>query len=502
MGKELQLLMEGFDTSFVPRVLAVKQGKKVCFLKGKPDQLTESLAGDCELVESVDSLELVERQNGTRVVKNGNWFFEGVFQRSDVKNANGRTYPRKIWERYVADESSDVQKSVKGRAMTGHNEHPQDGRSDINKLSIVTTNLKLKEDGIVYGRGEILNTEPGLVLQELSMRNIPWGVSSRGRGNVNSEGVVEADTFALNTFDAVHSPSTPGAFPKAFQQQTDDGAAGKNESVTDPSDEQVKTYVTEVEGMLARVDEADTDLILKLISRYGNPPSAAPAKPLHAEVERVRNAVVDKLAAQIGERQAELISESATSDEAASRIAALVQDVETQQRLVDVANTEIARSKRVIESLTAKVDKLSQQVAEGDKATVALQSLNEETSKLRKQLAAAQAALADRTATRVESAVQTTLRGHIKKNPALAVHESLLARCSTLRELEESVKALTQPPASNEGLSGAAMRLVPQGAAVANLQLSESQVDESTDTTPHRGADVASRMIHRQKQAN
>jgi len=51
---------------------------------------------------------------------------EGVLQRSDVKNANGRIYPRSLWERTLA-EGSPVMKKVQERGMMGHLEHPKDG---------------------------------------------------------------------------------------------------------------------------------------------------------------------------------------------------------------------------------------------------------------------------------------------------------------------------------------------------------------------------------------
>ncbi len=102
---------------------------------------------------------------------------EGVLQRSDVKNANGRIYPRSLWERTLA-EGSPVMKKVQERGMMGHLEHPKDGVTKLSEVSHLVTSLKLKENGDVVGR---------------------IGISSRGSGTVGAGGRVNED-YRLETF--------------------------------------------------------------------------------------------------------------------------------------------------------------------------------------------------------------------------------------------------------------------------------------------------------------
>lgn len=192
-------------------------GGKVWFAKGKPHPGLDESLGPITLVETYDQLDLEERKlpdgSSAKLPKNGRWFVEGPFQRSDVKNANKRVYPRAIWERLIADSNSYVQQTIKARGMLGHLEHPSDGRTDGSKGALVVTKAILQKDGVVWGEAELLDTPSGLILQEYTRKNVRWGVSSRGNGQVKDDGTVEAEGFMLETWDAVMKPSVPGAYP-------------------------------------------------------------------------------------------------------------------------------------------------------------------------------------------------------------------------------------------------------------------------------------------------
>lgn len=174
------------------------------------------LAEAVQLVERYEDLDLEERTLSTgavvRLPKGGKWIVEGPAQRSDVKNANQRIYPRKIWEKLIGDPKSYVQESIRARAMIGHLEHPKDGRTDLGESAILTVSAELREDGTVWNRFEILETPKGLILQELTAKGVRWGVSSRGNGSVDDTGKVNEADYTMKTWDAVAAPSTPGAF--------------------------------------------------------------------------------------------------------------------------------------------------------------------------------------------------------------------------------------------------------------------------------------------------
>jgi hypothetical protein len=140
-----------------------------------------------------------------------NLVVQGVIQRADAKNQNGRIYPKNILER-------EVEKYIDGpvaenRAL-GELDHPE---SMVINLKNVSHNIKqLWWDGDdLMGKVEVLPTPSGNILKELFLNKITVGISSRGMGSVQplGEGTVEVqDDFELLCWDFVSTPSTQGAF--------------------------------------------------------------------------------------------------------------------------------------------------------------------------------------------------------------------------------------------------------------------------------------------------
>lgn len=140
-----------------------------------------------------------------------NLIVEGVVQRADSKNQNGRVYPKEILERVVADY---IATSIAENRALGELDHPE---SAVINLKNVSHNIKqLWWDGDdLMGKIEILPTPSGNILRELFANKITVGISSRGMGSVQSlgEGTVEVqDDFELLCWDFVSTPSTQGAF--------------------------------------------------------------------------------------------------------------------------------------------------------------------------------------------------------------------------------------------------------------------------------------------------
>ncbi len=142
-----------------------------------------------------------------------NLVVEGLVQRANAKNQNGRVYPREVLLR-------EVDKYIKGpiaenRAL-GELDHPES--SVINLKNACHNILDLWWDGDdLVGKIEVLPTPSGNILKELFLNNITVGISSRGMGSVQplGEGTVEVqDDFELLCWDFVSTPSTYGAFMK------------------------------------------------------------------------------------------------------------------------------------------------------------------------------------------------------------------------------------------------------------------------------------------------
>jgi len=137
-----------------------------------------------------------------------NLIVEGIVQRADAKNENGRVYPKAILHR-------EVEKYIAG-PIAQELDHPE---SSVISLKNVCHNIKqLRWEGDdLFGRIEILNTPSGNILRDLILNNITVGISSRGMGSVKQlgESTVEVqDDFDLVCWDFVSTPSTHGAYMK------------------------------------------------------------------------------------------------------------------------------------------------------------------------------------------------------------------------------------------------------------------------------------------------
>ena len=144
---------------------------------------------------------------------NKNMVVEGVVQRAEEFNHNGRRYPFEILKREV---DKYIEGTIKENRALGELDHPE---SSVINLKNASHNIKkLYWDGNdLMGRIEILPTPSGNILKELFNNDITVGISSRGMGSVSplGEGRVEVeDDFELLCWDFVSTPSTHGAFVK------------------------------------------------------------------------------------------------------------------------------------------------------------------------------------------------------------------------------------------------------------------------------------------------
>jgi hypothetical protein len=147
----------------------------------------------------------------------GRLIVNGVLQRANAKNQNGRVYPRDTLMR-EAENYSKVQ--IRERRALGELDHPDSSVVNLNNVSHNVMEMHWKGDDLV-GTVEVLGTPAGNILKELFKSGIKLGISSRGLGSVEELG--EADDkgnqtvavqpdFELIAFDFVSNPSTHGAF--------------------------------------------------------------------------------------------------------------------------------------------------------------------------------------------------------------------------------------------------------------------------------------------------
>ena len=148
-----------------------------------------------------------------------NHVIEGVFAQADMKNRNGRIYPKGIMEAAV-NKYNDVQVS-KGRAV-GELNHPEGPTVNLDKVSHKIDELKF-EGNDVMGKATVLDTPMGMIVQGLLDGGVQLGVSTRGMGSLMQQNgaMYVKDDFMLNAIDIVQDPSAPSAFVNGVMEGVD-----------------------------------------------------------------------------------------------------------------------------------------------------------------------------------------------------------------------------------------------------------------------------------------
>ena len=146
-----------------------------------------------------------------------NVFIEGVFLQSDLKNKNGRIYPREIMQREVA---RYVKENIKTKRAYGELGHPDGPTVNLDRVSHMITSLR--EDGNNYiGRAKVMDTPMGKIVKELISEGAQLGVSSRGLGSLkerNGINEVQDDFMLATAADIVADPSAPDAFVNGIME--------------------------------------------------------------------------------------------------------------------------------------------------------------------------------------------------------------------------------------------------------------------------------------------
>lgn len=146
-----------------------------------------------------------------------NFFIEGVFLQSEIKNRNGRVYPKNIMDKEV---NRYIKEAVNNGNAYGELGHP--AGPTINPDRISHRIVSLKEDGNNYiGKALINNNPMGMIARGLMEGGGKLAVSSRGLGSLKSVGGVMqvCEDFMLATAaDIVINPSAPDAFVNGIME--------------------------------------------------------------------------------------------------------------------------------------------------------------------------------------------------------------------------------------------------------------------------------------------
>jgi hypothetical protein len=157
---------------------------------------------------------IVEEAKGT---KEKSYFIEGVFLQSNLKNRNGRMYPREIMEKEVNRYNKEY--ITKNRAF-GELGHPDSPTINLDRVSHMIKSLKLDGNNWV-GKAKIMDTPYGKIVKSLIDEGAQLGVSSRGMGSLvqkNGVNLVQDDFMLATAADIVADPSAPDAFVEGVME--------------------------------------------------------------------------------------------------------------------------------------------------------------------------------------------------------------------------------------------------------------------------------------------
>jgi hypothetical protein len=168
-----------------------------------------------QLLVEYTTFEVTPQQVNESLSKNGGRLIvNGVLQRAESKNQNGRIYPK---ETLMREAKTYANTFIKERRALGELDHPDSSVVNLQNASHNVLDMSWKGDDLC-GTVEVLSTPSGNILKELFKSGIRLGISSRGMGSVKeimgeAEETLEVQPdFELIAFDFVSNPSTQGAF--------------------------------------------------------------------------------------------------------------------------------------------------------------------------------------------------------------------------------------------------------------------------------------------------
>ncbi len=145
--------------------------------------------------------------------KTPNFYIEGVFMQSDVKNQNNRIYPQRILAEQVNNYNTEF---VDTNRALGELDHPPTPVVNLQKVSHVIEELKYINKTDVYGRARLIDTPMGNIGKAFIRENIRMGISSRALGTVK-DCIVESN-MKLIAADIVADPSAKVALVNGIME--------------------------------------------------------------------------------------------------------------------------------------------------------------------------------------------------------------------------------------------------------------------------------------------
>ena len=165
------------------------------------------------ITESIDAEYIVEEKNGKKDYK-----IRGIFLQSEIKNRNGRVYPKETLAKEVSRYNREF---VEQKRAFGELGHPDGPTVNLERVSHMITNLYPDGNNFI-GEAKIMDTPYGKIVKNLIDEGAKLGVSSRGMGSLQrgrgGEAMVGKDFYLATAADIVADPSAPDAFVEGIME--------------------------------------------------------------------------------------------------------------------------------------------------------------------------------------------------------------------------------------------------------------------------------------------
>lgn len=386
---------------------------------------------------------------------------DGVIGRADEKNANGRIYTRKLWEKILS--SPSLQETIRERGMVGEVDHPKDSELKLEKASHVWTSMSLQENGEIHGTFEVLPTEKGRHLESLIRSRIRIGASTRGEGTISSKDgadYISEDDYDLYTTDIVANPSTRGAFPKPVRES---------------AETQEKESSMGAKETFSQLREQAN----RLIALEGREVSESSRSSIEAQIDGVIESL-DRVVAE--DKGLTSLGTALTSD--------LLETKKSIRKAIPV-ESKLSASETLSEAVKAKYIGLKKE------AKTSVETLLKENAKLKAENAKLRQAYA--VAIQEGETVLEEKREALKRySLAMEAGELLLRRAKSIQTVNESKKNGSKPAAAAAGSRAVTEKTVQGAAAVTPkkvVQVTEATPQTAASTNIQEAANFASSLL-------
>ena len=205
----------------------------------------------CEVNEEVRYLE--EEKDGKKGL-----FIEGIFMQGDIKNRNGRVYPKEVLAKEVKRYNKEY---IDKKRAYGELGHPQGPTINLERVSHMITQLQPDGSNFV-GKAKIMTETPyGKIVESLINEGAQLGVSSRGMGSLKDKGgvaEVQKDFYLATAADIVADPSAPNAFVNGIMESKEwvwDNGIIREADIADMQNEVKRASKAELENVKLKVFE-------------------------------------------------------------------------------------------------------------------------------------------------------------------------------------------------------------------------------------------------------